>query len=795
MVRLSRSSLRLGFFGFTLAVVLSVTFFWPTPNSFSIPILLGVAALIAICYVFPLIISTAEISLAHVVGLGAVFAFGPTLAAWALVVGLVGGEAVRIVQLQETRRAHWEHFAAEFTLQILSLLAASGVFLLSSGQFPVIAVRQAELLQLGAFSVLYLAFYSGLVILKFDSLAEATRVFTGLSLNELIALEILPLPVAVYAAVGYQAIGLSLFVVLGGGLAMIAASLHTLTRTQTALRQQVRENTRLYGEAQARLRELTLLHEAGSTLTSTLDRRTIHITIAREVSEVVSADECVLVDYDDDAGLMRTAYTWVREGQKPRHTAQAYPLNTYPGIMRLLTEHAPVAFRADTNDLGPDAAKRLRQSGFGALLILPLATSEQVIGLVEVYTLLPRAFTEAEVRLAQTIANQAAIALANASLFFRATEGRDRLVAVLNSTRDGALVIDASGTVSLVNPRLEEIWGIPAGRLVGQNLLRLLNTPELDIATKLGYQLDEIIEMLQTLKAGLALSISKTQYVVHEPKRRFIERSGAPVLDQFAKAIGWVITLRDMTEEKEIQEVREGLTNMIVHDLRSPLTVVLTSLGLVRSQMGDSPIVAQAVAVGGRSVNRMVTMVNTLLDIARIESGTFTLQRSSVNPRELADELITDLTPTANEQGIVLINEAAPTAPEVFVDREKVGRVFMNLLDNALKFTPAGGRIWVRIENHAPASDAPAMLQCAVADTGPGIPDDYREKIFDRFVQIQGRAGRRSGTGLGLAFCKLVIEAHGGKIWVENLPEGGSAFCFTLPIGGGSPYYYGQSQT
>jgi len=121
----------------------------------------------------------------------------------------------------------------------------------------------------------------------------------------------------------------------------------------------------------------------------------------------------------------------------------------------------------------------------------------------------------------------------------------------------------------------------------------------------------------------------------------------------------------------------------------------------------------------------------------------------------------------------------------VWIDQDKVMRVFTNLIDNSLKFTSAGGQIVLRafVDESPPRRGVTGPFAvCQVLDTGPGIPDEYRERIFDRFAQVTGRKGRRAGSGLGLAFCKLAVEAQGGRIWVENRAEGGSAFSFTLPL-------------
>jgi len=787
MSRFSRFHFRVIFLLITLAVLAIRTRFAPASIGLSWLGMLAAASLVTFCDFFPLILpSNVEISLVHIVGLSLLFTFGPTPAMWAVTIGLVASKIIGARGRPTTWRARLETLATELSQQALSLLVASGLYAWLGGGFPITAITRDTAAALIALGGVYLVFYNVFLALRFEPGSEAVKSLFTSDFSQLVALELVPIPLTIYASAGFHALGANLLLVLGGVLAVIDASLHSLTRAQARLRRQMLENLRLYRESQARLREQSILYETGQTLTSTLERRAVYNAIAQKLAEVISADECVLLDYDEGAALMQTAAQWTRTGGAARNAAQSYPLEGYPGIARLLSERAPLIVRADAPDPAPQADGRLLSGGFNTVLILPMATSEQVVGLVELYSVEAREFSEAEVRLAQTLANQAAIAIANAQLFYRVSEGRDRLIAVLNSTREGVLVLEASGAVLLANPRIEEIWGIPAERLIGQDLLHLLTLPDLDIAAKLGLPPEEILEMLHTLKMGLAMSIPKAQYQINAPKRRFLERSGAPVLDRYSKAIGWVITLRDATEEREVQEVRQALSNMIVHDLRSPLTAVQASMALLRTQVPASPVATQALEVAGRSTKRMIRMVNTLLDISRIESGTFNLERNAVDLQALVNEVIADLMPIANEQGIFLINEMPAFDPAAVVDKEKVERVFMNLVDNALKFTPAGGRIRVR-GDWADAGQTAAsakMIRCAVIDTGPGIPADYREKVFDRFVQVRGQTGRRAGTGLGLSFCKLVAEAHGGKIWVESLPEGGSAFYFTLPAGG-----------
>jgi signal transduction histidine kinase len=532
---------------------------------------------------------------------------------------------------------------------------------------------------------------------------------------------------------------------------------------------------RLKDETQTRKKETALLFEAGTQLAANLDVRTVQRTIVQKLAEALEAEVCTLAEYDAAAATLRMI-----EPQQPR----ALPLNEFAVAASVIAEQKPVIIHANDSKADPKEAGLMRAENMATVLLAPMLSGEAVTGVVRVYLAQPRQFSPAELAIAQTLANQAALALQNARSFHRVIESRDRLAAILDSTREGVLVIDASGLISLVNPRLQELWEVPAERLLNQHLLELLADPILNLAGKLGFRGEEIQEMLLTLRAGLAVSIPKAQYSLQTPKLRHFERTGAPVLDQFARAIGWVIILRDMTEERELQQVRDTLGNMIVHDLRSPLTAMLSGLSLLRDRVPmeqQTPLIKQSLEISLRSANKMIGLVNTLLDISRMESGDIKLNLSLINVGQVVEEVLTDLTPLANEQGLMLVSEIMPASPNLRADYDKINRVFTNLIDNALKFSPPGGQVVVRAEYHG-NGHGQREITCAVLDSGPGIPDEYRDRIFDRFVQVEGRRTRRAGTGLGLAFCKLAVEAHGGRIWAENRPEGGSAFCFTLPL-------------
>jgi PAS domain S-box-containing protein len=535
-------------------------------------------------------------------------------------------------------------------------------------------------------------------------------------------------------------------------------------------------NAKLQEQTLTQEKERNILFETGTKLTANLDWQTAQRTVVQKLAEAFDADVCHLAEVDSSGKTYRML--------EP-HSTRLQMVIDHPVMARVLTERRPVVVQAaDTRTADLEERKTLRQEGKATVLILPLIHANHVMAIARLYSEEHRQYAPSDLNIALSLGGQAATALFNAQAFQKVIDSRDRLAAILDSTREGVLVIDANGVISLVNPRVQELWGLPVNNLLNQQVTVILDDARMGFAEKLGFKRDEIEELLLTLRAGLALPISKSQYPIQTPKLRYIERTGAPVLDQFARAIGWVFILRDITEERDLQQVRNTLANMIVHDLRSPLTAMLTGLSLIRDRVPTeqkTPLIQQSVDIAIRSTNKMIGLVNTLLDISRMETGEMSLNRSAVTVHPLVEEVLGDLMPLANDHGLVLINEVPPELPTLLADRDKLSRVFTNLVDNALKFSPAGGQVLVRAEVPTNGHAAPQII-CSVLDSGPGIPPEYQDRVFDRFIQIEGQSGRRQGTGLGLTFCKMAVEAHGGNIWVERRPEGGSAFRFSLPF-------------
>lgn len=518
----------------------------------------------------------------------------------------------------------------------------------------------------------------------------------------------------------------------------------------------------------------TDLVSAASRLSALIDIRTVYRGSAAILSASTKADRCIIFDFDRTDDVLRQS--------EPR--GGRVDFSTQPVLRDIVNGGDPVVAHVHDPRLSEADRLLLHDHHMVTLLTVPMRVGDQVTGVARLLFDTARDFSSTELSAAQVLANQAGLSIQNARAVHIIAEDRDRLAAVLNATHDGVLLLDASGKVLLTNPRLEEFIGLRGYRLYGKPLTQLLDDPALHLNERLGMAQNELTDLLRSIRAGLALSFAQVEFTSQLPRVRHFERTGAPVLDSLDRAIGWVIVLRDVTEERELQRARDSLSNMIVHDLRGPLAAIQTGLMFVRDRTPADRMPAlalQAIDLALRACNRLLGLVNALLDIAKMESGELQLQRRPVGLAALARDVAEEMTPLAREQGLTIAYDVAEHLPPVPLDPEKVTRVLNNLVDNALKFTPAGGTITL-VADHNVDGLAPNEIRLGVLDTGPGIPDEYLGRVFDRWVQVAGRKGSRTGSGLGLSFCKLTVEAHGGRIWVANRPEGGSAFYFTLPL-------------
>jgi signal transduction histidine kinase len=225
---------------------------------------------------------------------------------------------------------------------------------------------------------------------------------------------------------------------------------------------------------------------------------------------------------------------------------------------------------------------------------------------------------------------------------------------------------------------------------------------------------------------------------------------------------------------QELERQRDDMRNMIVHDLRTPLTALIIGIEMLEMDDALSETQQEIVAIAAGGGRTLLGMINDLLDVEKMESGLTELQYDEIDPVSLVSGAMKQVAFLAEESRTALVTDVAANLPTFAGDGKKLTRTLVNLIGNAIKFTGAGT---VTVTAH----QDPAAIRFAVRDTGQGIPAESFGRIFEKFGQLDSR---RVGTGLGLAFCKLAVEAHGGRIMVESTLGTGSTFSFTIPLGG-----------
>jgi two-component system sensor histidine kinase/response regulator len=236
---------------------------------------------------------------------------------------------------------------------------------------------------------------------------------------------------------------------------------------------------------------------------------------------------------------------------------------------------------------------------------------------------------------------------------------------------------------------------------------------------------------------------------------------------------------RHAAELAELNRQKDALTHILVHDLRQPLSAVCGCISTAERDAGVPSETRELLSLAQRGSLDLLDMINDLLDVTRMEAGRPTLQRRPVSPGEFIQGGVAPFHGLVADIGVSLTADIPSNLPPVDADSDRLRRVVMNLVGNALKFTPTGGRVAVSARHDSLRKE----LLVSVSDTGDGIPREQQDRIFDKFAVLdQERLGARTSSGLGLAFAKLVVEAHGGHIGVTSDPGEGATFTFPLPV-------------
>lgn len=363
---------------------------------------------------------------------------------------------------------------------------------------------------------------------------------------------------------------------------------------------------------------------------------------------------------------------------------------------------------------------------------------------------------------------------------------KERTETVIASMSEGIVMVDAEGKIVMMNPAAERMYGATLKELAGKRLEDVVGG-------------DKLLTISKDLSTGKSEGMVKeVELKSSEDTMKTLRASQAVVQNQDGKVVGMMAVLSDVTKQKEIERQKSDFVSNVTHELRTPLVAMIQAVSLILDKTaGDiSPQQENLLGVARRNMDRLYRLISDLLDMSKLEAGKMTIKPEPVEADKLMKELHQTLKPWADSKGIEVNIEMPSRVPRIYADHDRVMQIFINLVNNAIKFTEKGGKVTLGVAGVKRAvvrdqgsgisklhSSDPGLLMISVSDTGRGMARGDIAKIFNKFEQV-GNKGTTDvrGTGLGLSIVKALVELHGGDIAVESELEKGSIFTVTLPI-------------
>lgn len=511
-----------------------------------------------------------------------------------------------------------------------------------------------------------------------------------------------------------------------------------------------------------RVRQRDYLLEIARSMTEELNLDRLLVRILRLSAEILAGQAGIV--------LLRG------EGNKAWQLAASHGIN--PAFLRYLDPllaqiplHEDPA-RFELPELNRLLQELTRSASLGLLtgVGLPLVAHQRIIGVIFIFRTYEARFSRNDLTLLQSFADQAAIAVDNAQVYHQSQRERQRMSAILDSVADGTLILAANHLVERCNPAFANLWGLPGAEIQGKRhdeVIRWASRPQ-------GMTLPE------AEAGGWPLTPNATLYVEGDLARPNgmplpVGVTYSPVLSPEGTLLNIIITIRDLTRFREAEELKSTFISVISHELKTPVALIKGYVGTLRREdaVWDREIVHDSLEVIEEEADRLAEMIENLLDATRLQAGGLKLNQTDLSLPELAERLAERFRTQSDIHRIEV--EFSENFPIILGDETRLRQVVSNLISNAIKYSPLGGVIRVKGQVH------PAEVVVCVSDEGQGISLGDAPHIFDRFYRSDQASRTTKGAGLGLYLSRAVIEAHGGRIWVDTKAEMGARICFALP--------------
>ena len=513
-----------------------------------------------------------------------------------------------------------------------------------------------------------------------------------------------------------------------------------------------------------RVHELSIVQKVTHDLNAVMDVRRIGRIVLHHSMRATSAGAGLV-------GLMLGNHMeWIAEGYAgPALESATWKPNSHAGVMgRAIEQQSSVL----VTDLEGEFGSVYALPGTRSQLAISIRRGDQVLGVIDLESMDMGAFSESDQQLLIAVADWAAVAIENAQLFDMVVNEQRKTKLVLQSIADGVYTVDRELLINGFNPAAERITGWSEVEVHG----KLCSAVFSDVGD--GEMSHQSALIQRAMESGLPTASGANDPPVHsrDGGEIYISSSVAPLCSQEGQLEGAVIAFRDVSSERELDRLKSDFVSMISHELRSPLANLGAAIELLLGMTQYQAPAQKTLHIARANERRLTRLVEDILSVSRIEAGQMSVSQEPVTLAPILRRIVR-ITQAQTKQHRVVV-QLSESMPFVMADQSKVEIIVNNLVTNAVNYSPAGGRILVKVSG--PADGA---MTISVIDEGVGIPPDHLDRVFDRFYRVDTSDGRRVyGHGLGLYISKCLVELQGGRIWVQSQKGRGSCFSFTLPV-------------
>jgi PAS domain S-box-containing protein len=521
-----------------------------------------------------------------------------------------------------------------------------------------------------------------------------------------------------------------------------------------------------------RMQEQKTLLKISTDVVSSLDLSVVLDRILEQAGRLLDVQRIAIIALDKESGEFRVRAS---RGLSQNFTEQLsiQPHEPSSVSMRALRAREPIQVSdTETDPSYKPQRNRSRAEGYRAVLAVPLNTQHAPPTCLLVFHAMPHEFTQNEIQLLSSFANQATMAIENAILYERSDarlqEQTRRLEALVESMEDGLILSDLTGKVIYANRRVAELSELSNEDMGNIQIKRVMNRV-LNKSTTSGEKEDVIKNIFEEEKRKTEVAL------MHAGRPLNLRFETFDVTDAKNMTIGRGVILHDITTDRELDRMKSNLISTVSHELRTPLAAIkgYASTLLAEDVEWDNKSQREFLSIISNETDRLTNLVNNLLDLSRIESGSLRLSLEKCNIEECIRRAAKQA--NLNHESKFYI-EIEPNLPPLYADVTRLETIIRNLIENSIKYGGEGVRIHVKVKLQGEA------ILFRIIDDGPGIPPDKSQRIFERFYRVDNSLSRMtSGAGLGLAICQGSVRAHKGEIWAETA-NAGACIVFTIPL-------------